>query len=177
MPESDLAASHELIEGDGLIIRPCTHEDIEDYYALTRSSKAISPMPYPVMSSRDAAWLHLAPLLSRKSHRKVYIAMDHSGRLIGVIYLTIDGPNRRSVINWLFKPILDQTAKALRLFLTALRSDWSRRLEIMVEPGRLEAAHLVIDLGFQKEANLKGYVFENGGYHDVWLFCRLSTTG
>jgi RimJ/RimL family protein N-acetyltransferase len=173
MPDLDLAATNELIEDDTFIIRPVTPDDVEDFFRLTRTRNALSPVPFEVMPSRDAAWMALMQYLAKSSHYKAWAAMDKRGRLEGIIYLTLDVKDRKALLSWLFQPVLDRVASALRLFIASTSGPWSRRLEVMVTPGESASAGILLDLGFKKEATLMSYIFRNQDYHDVWLFTRL----
>lgn len=173
MPDLDLATAHDLIEGDAFIIRPVTHDDVEDFFRLTRTPNALSPVPFEVMTTRDAAWLTLMQYLAKASHHKALAVMDRRGKLQGVIYVTIDPRDRKAILSWLFHPILDQAGNALQLFISSVADLWSRRLDVLVMLGEATTAELLINLGFRKEATLKAYIFRNHEYHDVWLFTRL----
>lgn len=173
MPDLNLAKTQDLIEGQNFFIRPVTHEDVEEYYALTRTPKALSPVPFEVMPSREAAWLYLGRYLGRAAGHSAFAVMSKTGRLHGVLYLTIDDHDRKANLSWLFKPVIDLMMEAIELFLSSSSEGWSRRIEAVVEPGRTDAAGMLLKLGFRKEATLKSYIFRKGNYHDVWLFSLL----
>jgi len=171
-----MIAIPQLIENDRLIIRPITHEDVDDYYHLTRTTKTLSPLPFDSLDSRHMVWKTLARFMSPISECRAFAVMDKRGKLQGVIFITVDDVDRKTSLSWMFRPILDQVVRAIELFLGSLNGASCGRIEILIHPAHMEAAELAMNLDFQKEANLPSHIFRNGKYHDVWLFSRMSRT-
>lgn len=171
MSDLSLTGTTELIESDRLIVRPISREDVEDYYNLT-NSRPLTPTPLQAMKSRDMAWQYLARFFSKSEHFG-QVAMDRSGKLLGVIFTSVDSVDRRATLSWVFRPIVDEALSALDLLLNSVTEDWGRRLEVAIQPSQSACLNIAVSLGFSKEANLKRYIYRNGKYHDVWLFVRM----